>query len=376
MYMKQYLFLSLFLFAGMFSCSDLDDPNLITDTSQSIVIQAKLIKGNPSTIEVEAYNKVDIDGAKRRLNVKDVLLISESGNLIKLVTGSVGTYKHIFGPDSPFDVSFDDRYQLRVELTDGQVIESDFQSVESATGSDELDVSLDFREFVHHNGEVTDETQIILNLKPGMTDLQENPRRYRWFLERDYKFTDSPDHYGLRDPVNIMQLKKPKTCYVNENLEKEMKFMAIYDGYSSDVAQQQLSFEIFAGRILSSYADTMYFSVTKESLSEFGYHVYDQMLNLLDRDSESFDRTAGIVKSNFVNIDNPEENIFGYFYVTDQSISSRIKILPDMLDNPDAYCPKAPPGPKFWSYGQCGNTWCCDCLSIENSTIDKPDFWQ
>ena len=374
MYMKQYLFLSLFLFAGMFSCSDLDDPNLITDTSQSIVIQAKLIKGNPSTIEVEAYNKVDIDGAKRRLNVKDVYLISETGNSIKLEPEKVGTYKQTFGPDTPFDVSFDDRYQLRVELTDGQVMESDFQSVESSIGSDELDFLVEFREYVDNLGDVFELPQIILYLKPTMKDLQENPRRYRWFLQRDFRFTDTPHDYEIREPTNPTEFKKPKTCYVNDNLEKATEFIPIHDGYSSVGSQQNLSFEIFSGIIRSVYSDTMYFSVVKESLSEFGYHVYDQMVNLLEVDSQSFDQTAGNIKSNFVNIDNPKEHVFGYFYVTEQTIS-RKRITPDMVGNPEASCP-GEPNPHFWSPGQCWDLWCCDCLSIENSTIDKPDFWQ
>lgn len=356
----------------MLSCLDPIELDIPRGESEAVVIEGKLIKGEPSSIEVSVQRIFVFDGSSRILKINAVSLISEDGAVTKLDRDASGEFSQDFGPDNPFDVSFNERYKIRVELFDGRIVESAFEAVQSVKANDEVDLTLQDREvFSEDRGVFVTRPKIILDLKSEINNIQQDPRRYRWTVERYFKLTDSPDVYQIRDPQDRTNFLQPKTCYIRD--KASLTKTVIFDGYGFDEDNLDFTSEIFDGTINDfRLADTMYFSVVQESLSEGAFNYYDQISKVLERTGSMFDPPAGKIKSNYVNVNDPEDEIFGYFYASEQK-ETRVMVTPDMVGNPSSLCP-APTG-EGWRPGQCPFTACCDCLTEPFSSLVQPDFW-
>lgn len=371
MIQKSYFFLLIFS-SGMISCLDPIELDIPRGGSEAVVVEGKLVKGNPSSIEVSVQRIFVFDGSSQNLKINAVTLMSESGDDIKLARDNDGEFSQSFGPDNPFDVLLNESYKIRVELFDGRIVESAFEAVQAVGANDEVDLTLQNREvFSETRGDFVTRQKIILDLNSQIRNIQQDPKRFRWTVERYFKLTDSPDAYQIRDPQDRTMFVQPKTCYIRDKASLTKTF--IFDGFASDQDQLDFETEIFDGT-LNDYrlADTMYFSVVQEALSEGAFNYYDEISKVLERTGSMFDPPAGKIKSNFVNVNDPEDEIFGYFYASEQE-QTRVMVTPDQVGNPSPLCP-APTG-EGWRPGQCPFTDCCDCLTVPNSSLEAPDFW-
>lgn len=371
MVQKSYYILLVLTFS-MISCLDPIELDIPRGGSESVVVEGKLVKGNPSSIEVSVQRIFVFDGSSRNLKINGVTLMSESGAEIKLSKDNAGEFSQSFGPDNPFDVSVNDAYKIRVELFDGRIVESAFEPVQTVKANNLVDLTLQDREvFSEERGDFITRSKIILDLKSQINNIQQDPRRYRWTVERYFKLRDSPDAYLIRDEEDRRLFKQPKTCYVRD--KASLTKSVLFDGFSSDRDELSFETEVFDGS-LNDYrlADTMYFSVIQEALSEGAFTYFDQIAKVLERTGSMFDPPAGKIQSNFVNVNDPEDEIFGYFYASEQE-ETRVMVTPDQVGSPNPLCP-APTG-EGWRPGQCPFTACCDCLTLPNSSLEEPDFW-
>ena len=95
--------------------------------------------------------------------------------------------------------------------------------------------------------------------------------------------------------------------------------MAVING--NEVAGDTLfGFNFYDEFISFPFAFTYYLQVTQESLSPAAYEYYNQVSQLTKLDGNQFEPTLGVISNNLRNVNDPEEIVYGFFYVTDQSL--------------------------------------------------------
>lgn len=364
--------LSIALLASCLDPIELDVPQ---GESEAVVIEGKLTKGNPSSISVKVQRIFAFDGTSSVLKINGVSVITEDGQVNTLDKDADGEFSQEFGSDAPFDIEVGESYKLRVELFDGRVVESEFEELQGVGANDTAEFSVQNRQFFSEDrGDFVTQQKAIVDLNSTISNIQQSPARYRWFVQRTFKLTDSPDAYLLRDPENRAELLTPKTCYVTDDVS--FTNLVLFDGFTSGSDAIEFEAELFDG-LLNDYrfTDTMFFAIVQEGLSEGAFNYFDQISELLGRTGSMFESPAGKVVSNFVNVDNPDDEVFGYFYATDQK-KTRLRITPDMLGEnvPQPLCP-APTG-EGWRPGQCPFLDCCDCSALPASSLIRPEFFQ
>ena len=94
------------------------------------------------------------------------------------------------------------------------------------------------------------------------------------------------------------------------------------------------------------------------------------MKNVTARKDNIYTDPPGKIKSNFIH-QNGDEEAYGFFYLTDHKIA-RVYISPEAAGFPATRCPsEGLVNPD----GSCGDQLCCNCLTEDNSTTRKPDYW-
>lgn len=356
----------------MSACLDEIELDVPRGESEAIIVEGKLVVGDPSSITVNVQRIFSFDGTSNILKINGVDLIAESGSMTRLEKDSEGEFSQVFDENNPIDLQSTERYKLRVQLFDGRTVESDFQAIQSSDANDELSLSVQTREFFNDElGEFITREKVILDLQSEISNIQSDPKRYRWSVERSYRLTDSPEAYSLRDPDDRQLFLMPKVCYVTDNVA--LTNSVLFDANDSDQDVFTFEDEIFDGPINDyRYSDTMYLEVVQEALSEGAFTYFDQISKVLGRTGSMFEPPAGQITSNFTNINDAEDDIFGFFYVTQQK-RTRVLVTPDMVGSPAPLCP-VPPG-EGWRPGQCPFLDCCDCLGLPKSSLKRPDFW-
>lgn len=357
------------------SCVDTIDLASPSGQSDAIVVQGRMIQSENPFIEVSVSKIFAFDGSGTYVNVSGVQLISESEESVPLDKISDGNY-YLNLSVGDLIIDFTARYKIRVVMFDDRIIESEYEELKTAFASDEITFSIQDKEIYNDRTNRIDiRRKAILNMTSRVQDIQKSDGRLLWGVSRYYKLRDSPLAYGIVDfdPSFPEGFRESSICYIREEVAQSN--LPLFDGSETEVDEIEFSTEIFEGTINDyRYADTMYFIVTRQVLSEGAFTYFNQIDALKNRTGSMFEAPAGQVISNLQDITNSENSVYGYFYMTNQS-EERVLVLPEMLgsDKPPPLCP-VPPG-EGWRSGQCPFQDCCDCLSIANSSYEKPDFW-
>ena len=94
---------------------------------------------------------------------------------------------------------------------------------------------------------------------------------------------------------------------------------------------------------------------------------YWSIVNLVvNRNGTQFEGPAGKIQSNFINVNEPKTEVYGYFFTT-ESKTNRLNVSSDFAGNPRPLCPPPPPF---------SSPLCCNCLCQANSADVKPEWWE
>jgi hypothetical protein len=104
---------------------------------------------------------------------------------------------------------------------------------------------------------------------------------------------------------------------------------------------------------------------SKKTFSLLFWHYWEQIGQVVNRTGGVFEAPAGKVKGNFRNVDDENEEVFGYFYATEEAVV-RYKVGPGISYLPHLCSPLGPPQ----------NPYCGNCLAHPRSSLDKPDYWE
>lgn len=344
------------------ACLDVIDIETPIDNQESLVIQGKLVVGSPSLIQVKLSKLFNFTAeGKKPLNAQSVIVFDEDNNRLELDDRGLGNYRLIIPADHPtFKVELGKKYGIQVKTFDGRTFESAMEQADPVPAVELLDYQLVQREVVNQAGTTTQQEylQYLITTPLRHAEAQRNVR-LGWEYEQTFKVNDTPFQQ------NVVQ----KVCYITENLNVSDIKVVDSDALSGDRLENYELFETLVSRV---YGEGLYFSVIQESLSETAYEYFTQVAENTGRTGNMFESPPGKVVSNMRNVNNEEDEAFGFFYVTQQD-TIRKYIDPATIGAPPAYCP--PPNGIVRENGSCADPICCDCLSVPNSTIQKPSFW-
>jgi len=361
---KQHHFRLLFclLFLGGFwgGCLEKIDLDIPRENQDNLSVQGRIVQGNPSVIEVGIKKIFDFTGIQSFVKVQNVTIIDESGNELEIPQTSQGNYRLEIEPGNPdFEIKTGKSYKLRVLTFAGQLFESTYEpllAVPKATDAIAEHIQEPF-EAVPGEVEMVDKIRFSLTtpiVVPGDTE----KARLLWEFEETYKITDSPIEFGVES----------KTCYVTQDIGVTDVYLLNGNDLSGDMVT---NFPVFKRNISSQFAQGYYLTIYQQSLSKDAWEYWFEVQQSLNRDGNMFEPPVGKIRSNMVNVNDPEEDVFGYFYTTTQD-TIRVYVSPETAGNPVQLCPPNVPPPPG---GGCPVFICCDCLDAEKSTTVKPEWW-
>lgn len=184
------------------------------------------------------------------------------------------------------------------------------------------------------------------------TDPPGNQNFYRWNYFGTYVIKARPDlhldGYGNPDPLDCCT-----TCYTTEsnNFPNVLSDNA-FDGRTNQVP---VAF-IFDDGI--RFGDRYHIVIQQQSLSPEAYNFFELVNEQLSIDGDIFDPPPATVRGNFINLENTNQNVIGYFTATDVRLDS-MYIFPSALDFVNQSVIRG------------------DCREQKgNATIVAPDFWE
>jgi hypothetical protein len=265
------------------------------------------------------------------------LLIGENDRVVKITPGAA--------------------YQLVVELADGSRYESDIEPLWEVPEPVNLAYTIAERVIKNEAGNL--ETGAFVQFSVN-TDLLQTADKQRSFLKWDflgvYRFTET----NLTVPY-----PNTRTCYFSEDLHLEK--VKAYDGNGNN-QDKLLNYVLMEEPLDHRFYDGFYLTVRQQSLSEGAFQYWSRLGELVDRTGNFFEAQPGKLRGNFRNVDNRAEQVYGYFYATQEKI---IRLyVPPLPERVNAFCP-------LFAHPDDETTpaVCLDCQSRAGSTLNKPDYW-
>ncbi len=353
--------LILFLLSGVifFGCLDEIDFDVPAENLDSLVIQGRLVKGNPHVISFDVKRLFDFTGGSSFIRVDYVRVTNDQGQTIDLPNLSLGIYESEVAVNDPdFSIETGGSFTVEVKTLDGRTYNSTPETLYPVSKIENITPEIIQLEVPTTLGtEIVDGIRFRLNT-PLTIPGEQDKARINWQLTRTFKITDDPIVFGV----------DPKTCYVTNSVDIEN--VRPFDGNTLGV-DNLTDHPLYEAPVTFHYQQGLYLNVFQQSLSRGAFEYWDQIGKLLERNGNMFESPVGEIISNFENVDTPNEDIFGYFYATEID-TMHVFVDSTFVNSPGIYCP--PPLPPA-AAGECVAI-CCDCLDVQNSTLTIPDFWE
>lgn len=363
--MNRYRPLLLVLFAMLFStCLDEIKLEVPERGLGSIAIRGKLIHGNPSQVEVSVAKVSDFVQFDSPSPIENALvqLIDQDGNILSLGLEGPGIYRASVLKDNPaLSIERGKSYQVRVTLVNGVVLESSLEPLLSVPAIEAIQKEAITREFVNDLGAIESSLymQFLVDTPLESPDGTE-PRFLKWEFECTYRFIEA-------DISDVIRFDRPLSCYFTDPLS--LNKIQVFDGPGADglmlknhlVLEEPLDHRFYRGYYLTVY---------QQSLSEGAYNYWSKVGELINRNGNFLESFPAKLKGNFTNINDPNQEVFGFFYATAQD-TMRVFVDPEEASFPFQYCPPSVLRVEFENL----EDQCKDCLSRERSSLEKPDYW-
>ena len=356
-------YLLTFTILAVGGCLDQIELDIPKGFRESVIIEGRIVKANPSIFELKVRLLFSFTQESRaRINTKDAILTDESGNQMIIKPRGQGLYIYQFKDDDPIKITEGKSYKVSLQTFDGRTFESELEPLSQPTKVESLKVKKIEKELVF----IPDQSIILDTIMRYSLDTKLVPPGsderifLRWQVQQIAKVTDSP-----------IDGSPSQVCYVTNALD--VITTKIFNG-PAQKADRLDDYVILDAPITTYYGEGLYLEVIQESLSETAYEYWKSIKDTYEREGNIFVDPPGKLKSNFVNIEDPNDETFGFFYVTQQD-TARVYVSPALAGFPKTRCPSprliCPDGIR------CCDPLCCDCETALNeiTTLVKPHYW-
>jgi len=171
------------------ACVDRIDLDIDSGGVIDIAIDAKLVYGDTSRLEVTLSEVFDFDGTSRLIIARTVELLSNSGESFTIIKPRGGVYfVSLPGPDTDMVIDPNQMYKLNIQLASGDMIETNFQNLERISSENKLMYETFDERFENDEGLVKDRIGLKFFVESTLTAKTEG--KLKWEFIRTFKFTE------------------------------------------------------------------------------------------------------------------------------------------------------------------------------------------
>lgn len=251
-------------------------------------------------------------------------------------------------------------YYVQIILSDGRVYRSVPEKMPAhPVRMESIDYDFSIREKVGETSILSEDLYIDVFIDVDLSAATEREIFLRWDVEEVFLLTptDFPDPFG-----NV-----PPPCYVY--VYTSATDLQLFDGSENRAAALQ-GMQVASRAIDFSFREKHYFSVYQKSLTPEAFQYWRKIAALLSNTGNIFDTPPAPIPGNIYNINDPTEEVLGYFEATSQSVIRFRTFRSDIPVDQILECQYSPS--KFYNEYP---DYCLDCLAIRNSTYRRPDFF-
>ena len=308
-----FVFLLLVNLLSLSSCIDVIDFDKENIANQHFVIQAKLANSSPPVVTAFVsflFEKSGITSPATHVGAK-VFLLNEEDKTWELKKVNPGAYRLTLSADLDFTLSADKAYRIRVTTPEGFLYESTPQYLPVKSNILNVRSKIFIKEsiFMIDNLEVKKEfPKLIVNADiPAKLSGESKRPFYRYEV--------------LKASKNCPPLVDP--CLTPIFVERKQNIINTND-YQGDVI---FDFPISETPIDCKFCKNTELFVLQESIDEQAYDYFRQINETIHFTGNMFEPTPGNLITNFKNINKPDENVYGYFYISQEdTISLKIPV--------------------------------------------------
>jgi hypothetical protein len=244
-------------------------------------------------------------------------------------------------------------YKLTVELKDETRYESTFETIQPVpeTGEVHFDVIT--------KAQLNEVENIVYQKKVQVSTDVLSP----YGLEQVFLIWELEGEYEFNEQKPLSPGETNKTCYVKDDLL--LGGRTIFDAslVKSNQASNQILIELDMNyKLASAYC----VHIKQQSISANAFSFWTAAKDLNENNGNLLDQLPGRIRGNMSNPDQPDEQIFGYFYAS--AVHQERKFVPkEIVLSQPAPCP---------ANDVIFTGLCYDCLIIKNSTLSKPFYWR
>lgn len=329
--------------------------------SGGIAIRGALIKAEQPYILVKITNVTNFKASDIPQPVvgATVILANDKGEKVVLAMRKDGEYfLDLSLQMGKLELIAGNAYQVIVTTPAGQTYQSSWETLNPVPEPNFITQVSETRTILNEVGNTVDQEFLRFFITTPILNPENGSGVYlKWDFSGVYRVTESTIDVPLPPVV--------KTCYIEEVLNLEN--VVVFNGQERRTEVLEDFFlleEPYNYRFYEGY----YLTVRQQSLSEGAFRYWDQIGEVVNRNGNFFESPAGKVKGNFHNTANEREEVFGYFYVSEET-TLRYRVQPGQ----DRIFPLCP---SLIQPDESGvNYLCFDCLDHPNGSLEKPAYW-
>ena len=339
------------LFYSMVACAEVIDLGNEQGPSQ-LFVYGRFTSGLEENL-IQLATTSTFNGGQNPVENARITVVSETGAREEYAHIGDGLYElfnnEIIGQTGQ-------QYHLEITLSDGRQYKSVPATMPGKVAQDYLDFEpRPIERLVTPNG-IIRRNVIDLKVRTEIFDPEED-HYMRWNLLETWRFAES---VKIRQRPTDPPLVFPFWCFLETELEPQSIF--IYDG--SELKLEEIPWRTMTERKHdSTFSVEYHFQVIQSSLTADAFRFWKELDQMANTQGSIFDQPLGPVRSNLFNVNDPKEQVLGYFevsYVDTTRIQVHDEDVPFRVFLP---CGLWPPAPE-----------CDNCLVLEGAKKVKP-YW-
>lgn len=334
-------------FSPLIACAEVID--LGTESGESlVVIYGRFTSGDEGNI-LEIARTSGSGAAPSPVSGATVMVMAASGDEGSYQEMEPGRY--VLARNTIYQ--YQSEFTLHVDLPNGSRYQSQPQTMPQRVGEDQLTFEANtIQAPVGNNVEVS--RNVVQLYMSSEIFRPEEAHFIRWNILETYLFPEKPHTVNSPDAP-------PQWCYITNDLEGQEVFL--YDG--TRLKTPRIASRLMTNRRVDhAFVSAYYFQVVQSSLSSDAFRFWNEINQVSNAQGSIFDKPLGPVTGNIFNVDDPDEEVLGYFEVSRVDTTRLFLRREDIPFAVNAPCPIV---------GQ-ADPECLNCLLLKNSMKVKPHF--